>query len=65
MEADLKPKPSGYPQYHWKRFQQLGGGRKDGSNKASFNAEERSHHLASHDHKYGLIDVCNWIVSKK
>jgi hypothetical protein len=28
------------------RFQQLGGGRKDGINKASFNVEERSHHLA-------------------
>ncbi len=59
MEANLKPKPSGNPLYHWNRFQRLGGGRKGGTSKASFNAEERSHHLASHDHTYGLIDICN------
>jgi hypothetical protein len=51
MEANLKPKPNGNPVYHWKRFQQLGGGRKDGTNKAFFNVEERNHHLALHDHQ--------------
>jgi hypothetical protein len=46
-------------------FNNLGVLEKMGPTRPLFNAEERSHHLASHDHKYGLIDVCNWIVSKK